>query len=370
MLCKSSVGVVIVCVLTGVALAADAPVPQLLNYQGKLNDADGAPIEGDVTVGLGFYDTEADGNPLYSEEQTVTCAKGIFHALIGNGSSPHRDFAAIHAGDSVWLEITVDPQGDAQVLTPRRQIVSVVFALKSGTVQGLDGILARLDVLEQKLQTVSYDGSTLLVSGANLHIVNGTGTTETANGLGNLIVGYNELREGGNDDRSGSHNIAVGKGHNFSSYGGLVAGDENTISGSFACIAGGQRNSAGGNYASVSGGIGNMAIGEFAWAGGGSSNSAIGGASSISSGYACVADGVYSSVNGGRHNTASGQHSSVSGGQDNIAGGDHGSVGGGSHNIASGDSALHRGGSAASESSLPVVIAGVVVEASLYIGSI
>ena len=35
----------------------------------------------------------------------------------------------------------------------------------------------------------------VVITGANLRIVNGLGATETTNGLGNLIVGYNELRQ-------------------------------------------------------------------------------------------------------------------------------------------------------------------------------
>jgi len=33
-----------------------------------------------------------------------------------------------------------------------------------------------------------------LTTGVNVQIVNGEGSTETANGLGNLIIGYNEER--------------------------------------------------------------------------------------------------------------------------------------------------------------------------------
>ena len=40
------------------------------------------------------------------------------------------------------------------------------------------------------------------------------------NGLGNVVIGYNELR-GAGDDRSGSHNLVFGSRNNYSSYGGL-----------------------------------------------------------------------------------------------------------------------------------------------------
>src|SRR5215471_10522055 len=54
----------------------------------------------------------------------------------------------------------------------------------------------RLAALEYKLQYVSGGPNEVVITGANLRIVNGLGRTETINGLGNLIVGYNESREG------------------------------------------------------------------------------------------------------------------------------------------------------------------------------
>ena len=65
--------------------------------------------------------------------------------------------------------------------------------------------------LATKLQYVSVSGTELSISGANLHILSGSGATDGAkNGLGNLILGYNESRNDGTDDRTGSHNIVVG----------------------------------------------------------------------------------------------------------------------------------------------------------------
>ena len=116
----------------------------------------------------------------------------------------------------------------------------------------VDALETRIEALENLLANVTRVGNDITFSGANLHIVNGTGTTGGAvNGLGNLVVGYNELR-GTGDDRTGSHNMVVGKNHNYSSYGGLVAGLSNTISGGFASVGGGQYNEASGDCASVS----------------------------------------------------------------------------------------------------------------------
>jgi hypothetical protein len=75
----------------------------------------------------------------------------------------------------------------------------------------------RVAVLEGKLARVSVanGGADIIISGANLNIVNGGGSTQTANGLGNLILGYNEARGGGADFRSGSHNLVIGQQSNY-----------------------------------------------------------------------------------------------------------------------------------------------------------
>src|SRR5215813_12852098 len=69
----------------------------------------------------------------------------------------------------------------------------------------------RMATLENKLSAMTFDGAAneVVISGANLRIVNGLGCTGTTNGLGNVIVGYNEARSPGAtpDDRTGSHNV-------------------------------------------------------------------------------------------------------------------------------------------------------------------
>jgi len=88
------------------------------------------------------------------------------------------------------------------------------------------GLTSRVAALEAKLSHVTVAGNDITISGANLYVNNGTGATDgPLNGLGNVIVGYNELR-GTGDDRSGSHNLIVGSRNNFSSHGGLVVGRE------------------------------------------------------------------------------------------------------------------------------------------------
>ena len=72
----------------------------------------------------------------------------------------------------------------------------VSLPLPSGTAQSPaePPLAQRVAALEQKLQSVSVGEDELVMTGVNLRIVNRLGTTSTVNGLGNLIVGYNEER--------------------------------------------------------------------------------------------------------------------------------------------------------------------------------
>lgn len=210
---------------------------------------------------------------------------------------------------------------------------------------------AQVNALEDKLAAVTFDPATkeLVITGANLRIVNGLGSTNCTddqfepipgcpNGLGNLIVGYNESRTpltGEEDIRTGSHNVVVGTFHNFSRFGGMVVGALNEISGDFASVCGGNANTASGYASSVSGGSINTASSHWSSVSGGGGNTA-GGVEFY---------GLNASVSGGFHNTASGDSASVSGGLDNTASGFMSSVSGGEKNTASGDYSSVSGGS-------------------------
>ncbi len=190
---------------------------------------------------------------------------------------------------------------------------SQISAINNSNVMDLDAYL-----------TVSTKGvANATLSGINLQIVNGLGTTDTINGLGNLIVGYDEVNTWldyrcslgdyidqttcelnghtwSNSHKTGSHYLVLGSRNSYSQYGGMVAGGSNYANGVYSTVTGGFVNTASGSFSSVSGG--------------GNYNTASGYASSVSGGTTNTASEKYSSVSGGSYNTASGWYSSVSGG--------------------------------------------------------
>lgn len=221
------------------------------------------------------------------------------------------------------------------------------------------------------------EATTIRFTGVNLQIVNGLEATNghpgdpasfdpaltSVNGLGNLIVGYNEPHPS-SPEQTGSHNIVAGTHNNYASFGGVVTGWQNSIAGMWSSVTGGHQNTASGLYASISGGRLNQASGESASISGGHQNVATGSRSSVSGGYVGLASGHYASIGGGQHNTASGDWSSVSGGghalptDGNVASGTLSSISGGARNEASGDRSSISGGEAGSASGVYSSILG------------
>jgi hypothetical protein len=268
----------------------------------------------------------------------------------------------------------------------------------------IDELEDRILQLETILSGVSRpDSENIYFDAMNVHIRNGTGNTDQppiTNGLGNLIVGYNEAAAGETPDRTGSHNVVVGWEHSYAGYAGIavgrkhsigsrcssaiggydnnadgwyataVGGTANTATGSWSLASGGRNNVAGSGYSLAAGGggesvtDGNEALSNYSVVLGGAQNSAgisatnginavvSGGAaneataqfSSISGGEENTTSGAHSSILGGYNNTASGNWTCVSGGQSNAASGDYASISGGNNNSATGNSASVSGG--------------------------
>lgn len=221
-----------------------------------------------------------------------------------------------------------------------------------------------------------------IFSGCNVHVrAKNLATDAPPNGLGNLIVGYNEGRcrsldadlpsdDPGNQfgfpqacltdgecgegkfcdftGRGGSHNLVVGHQHSYPSVGGILGGRQNLARGPHATVSGGDHNLASGDFASIAGGSLNHAAGTGAHVSGGVRNVASGERSVVVGGGGlgpvliegpedsvdCPnrADSLYSVVVGGCGNEAGTRNTVVLGGHGNKANGTFSAVTGGSFN--------------------------------------
>ena len=166
---------------------------------------------------------------------------GNADALIG--VTDLQDMLSVYGGAFSPSEIQIDGVG----------LTEVIGQLQA-TVEAQQAYITQLQ------QYISISEETVLISGANLQVVSGEGSTDApVNGTGNIIIGYDEDITA---DKSGSHNLVVGRGHAYSSFGGLVVGSGNSIIGAYSSVSGGEDNIASGIFSSVSGGAGNTASGE------------------------------------------------------------------------------------------------------------
>lgn len=176
----------------------------------------------------------------------------------------------------------VPPGQPFQALQSQIDALSAQVGYLQGQLAAAQNAIQNLLAWQQPVsQCLSANGPDVIVEECNLHIVNGLGQTNTTNGVGNLIIGYNETG-GSSIPRNGSHNLIIGPEHAFSSYGGLVVGAANEISGPYASVCGGEDNVAKGLAAAVSGGRGNLASGQDAVVSGGNENIASGNAATVS----------------------------------------------------------------------------------------
>ncbi len=271
------------------------------------------------------------------------------------------DVVAVVSSMSIdWSQLFNVPadlaDGDQDTLLSEAQVDEMVA--NNDYLSELPADLMALDDL------VTVEGTEIYFTGANVHIQNGTGSSlsgTAVNGLGNLIVGYDEERFS-NSQKTGSHNLVVGPYHNYTSQAGVVFGLHNTISGPHNSVTGGNNNIASGDFSSVTGGNSNLAYGDSSAVSGGSDNIASGPSSSVTGGYGSEASGLLSAITGGYGNEAKEQSSTITGGYGNEASGLYSSVSGGQNNTASGHFSSISGGRAHSVTGLFNWAAGTLFE--------
>jgi len=104
------------------AVASAAQPPAELPVQGYLSQADGAPVDGEVTMQLAIYDSDGEGdggNELHSEMVTAQVRDGSFTTHLAPD-----DLSMFRNNSNLWLEITVD----GETIEPRMQLATVPYA--------------------------------------------------------------------------------------------------------------------------------------------------------------------------------------------------------------------------------------------------
>lgn len=139
---------VLFCLLSSVFChLSSAAVPHLINYQGRLTDISGLPLNGLYNLTFRVYDAETAGTLLWQGTYSNTSiTKGIFNILLGDVNDTGYNFQNLAFDKPYWLEIKVNDE----VMTPRQRITSAGYTIRAekaemsekveGTVKAINGL--------------------------------------------------------------------------------------------------------------------------------------------------------------------------------------------------------------------------------------
>ena len=132
-------------------------VPQQLAHQGRLLDADAAPLEGEHDLTFTLFDAPEDGQEVWSETIEADLTGGFYSVVLGADEDGNTLDELVLAGGPLWLELRVD---DSEPMRPRHKLLSVPYAVMAGTATNVEGGV--VDASE-----IAVDGTTVIDAGGN-----------------------------------------------------------------------------------------------------------------------------------------------------------------------------------------------------------
>jgi hypothetical protein len=119
------------------SLSAQPGVPRLVNFSGKLSDAQGKPVSGIAGVTFSIYQDRYQGTPLWIETQSVQGdAKGSYTAQLGATGPEGLPADLFSSGAARWLGVRVNGAEEQ----PRVLLLSVPYALKAADAETVGGL--------------------------------------------------------------------------------------------------------------------------------------------------------------------------------------------------------------------------------------
>jgi hypothetical protein len=116
-------------------LAAQS-VPQLISYQGQLNDQSGAPVNGSIGLVFSIYDVPTGGAALWTETQTVQVSNGVFNVQLGAAQPVPTSLF-----EKEILYLGIKAGGDSEMM-PRQRMTTSAFSYRSEGVAPIGSIIA------------------------------------------------------------------------------------------------------------------------------------------------------------------------------------------------------------------------------------
>jgi hypothetical protein len=261
-------------------------------------------------------------------EESISEANAAQDAILDGLAETDRDLEEDHEASTASIASTMS---DIAVIESILGDASTGLVAVSTTIEGhadhLDDLETRVSQADELMAFVDIDSrGDVVFQGTNVLLNNGHGTTASANGKGNLILGYNAYD---GEDRSGSHNLVIGDHNSFSGTSGLVVGELHQLGGHGSAILSGTMGLMRADASVIVGGHTSDVTGDFAAAVGGAHNTITGAYGTTLGGYNNTAAGDYSAAGPGRGNSATGPYTAAMGGALNSAEGDSSAVFGG-----------------------------------------
>jgi len=176
--------------------------------EGALNDANGK---------IGQLKAQVDALAAAFSDVATTADRAAADASAAATAAEAARFAADRAGQAAGAaQSTAD-----QALSAAAEANVRIDELSAVDVTELEN---RVSDVEETLTCVSFDSITMdfILVGCNVHVRNGVGTTDSLNGFGNLVIGYDtDIMQ--TLDRSGSHNLILGDEQTYPNSGQLLA---------------------------------------------------------------------------------------------------------------------------------------------------
>jgi len=110
--------------------------PGQFTHQGRLLDADGMPLEDEVTITFRLTMAETGGDVLWEEPLTVSLTNGFYSAILGADEDGNPIDIDVLSQAPVWLELQLDGE---PAMFPRSPVHSVPYAAMATVAEEVAG---------------------------------------------------------------------------------------------------------------------------------------------------------------------------------------------------------------------------------------
>lgn len=104
------------------AISLNSQIPQLLNWQGVLEDSNGDLLNGNYNLNFAIYNVSTGGTALFTETKSVTISDGLVNVNLGESTNLNLDF-----NQQYYLGITVDNGTEL----PRIKLTTAPYAFQA-----------------------------------------------------------------------------------------------------------------------------------------------------------------------------------------------------------------------------------------------